>query len=845
MMAKMVNLTIDGQAVSVPEGTLVVNAAKQIGIDIPVFCYHPKMEPVGMCRMCLVEIGRPVIDRATGQPVREMDGSPRLQFMPKLETACTNPVSEGMVVLGMTDKVKAGREDVVEFLLTSHPLDCPVCDKGGECPLQNLTMGFGPGESRFQIEEKKHLAKHVPLGDLIYLDRERCIQCGRCVRFQDEIADDPVIGFYERGRSLQITTFSEPGFDSYFSGNTSDICPVGALTTADFRFKARPWELKAAASICNQCPVGCNITFNVRREAVSGGDWVIKRAMPRQNEAVNEIWMCDKGRFAYHYAKKNRDRLTQPLIRKNGDLVPAEWEEALELAALKLRSAGPDGLALVSGRLSNEDLFNLSKLAEGVKAKTALYTYMAGGDLTAQVGLGRGTNFADMGKGSAILVIASDLEEEAPIWQLRVKAAAKRGAHVIVANPRPTKLDRTAGTIIRYNYGVEAGVVQAMLNQLSAKRPNLPASVVELARTRPVQEAAQIFAEAENGVVIFGSEGLGLEGSQALAQACANLLTLTNHTGRANNGLLGVWPRANEQGAWDLGFRPSADLKADLASTRTLLAAGVDPFGDDPILAQAFNGFLIVQELYLTETARRADVVFPVQSFTEREGTYTSGERRVQRFYPAVPEPHGVRSDYAVAAMLGKRLGLDLEEKIASKVFLRLAASLKDYAGLSYQKLSEAPAQWPIVGRGDLYYGGTTYENTQGLGVQLQPAVERGEFPSLAWVDAPEWKFFKFGLVAVPATILYDRGNTILHSDLLGAHIPEPYVALNSDQANRRKIPNGAMVKLTLNETISYLVTARHDESLPEGIVLIPRSLGIPLDGPAAADIKVAEKAVA
>ena len=250
MANKEVTLTIDGIEVTVPEGTLVVDAAKTIGIDIPVFCYHPKMEPVGMCRMCLVEIGRPVRDRETGEFAREEDGSIKVQFSPKLETACTNRVSEGMVVLGMTDKVREGREDILEFLLTSHPLDCPVCDKGGECPLQNLTMGFGPGLSRYLYDEKMRLAKHYPLGELIVLDRERCIQCGRCVRFQDEIVDDPVIGFYQRGRKLQIVTYSDPGFDSYFSGNSTDICPVGALTTTDFRFQARPWELRAAASIC-------------------------------------------------------------------------------------------------------------------------------------------------------------------------------------------------------------------------------------------------------------------------------------------------------------------------------------------------------------------------------------------------------------------------------------------------------------------------------------------------------------------------------------------------------------------------------------------------------------------
>ena len=284
----MVSLTIDGKQVSVPEGTLIVNAAKQIGIDIPVFCYHPKMEPVGMCRQCLVEVGRPVIDRATGKAVLEADGSPKIQFGAKLETACSTPVSEGMVVVGDSPKAAAGRKDILEFLLTSHPLDCPICDKGGECPLQNLTMRYGPGQSRFNYSEKMHLAKKLPLGELIYLDRERCIQCGRCVRFQSIIVDDPVIAFTNRGRGMEIFSTSEPGFDSYFSGNTTDICPVGALTTADFRFEARPWEMCTTSSICPHCPVGCNLAINLRREARSNGEVVIKRIMPRQNEAVNE-----------------------------------------------------------------------------------------------------------------------------------------------------------------------------------------------------------------------------------------------------------------------------------------------------------------------------------------------------------------------------------------------------------------------------------------------------------------------------------------------------------------------------------------------------------------------------
>ena len=838
-MSKLVTLQIDGHQVQVPEGTLIVDAAKLAGIDIPVFCYHPKMEPVGMCRMCLVDIGRTLRDRATGELVLEEDGTPRLQFGPKLETACTTPVSEGMVVLGTTDKVKAGRKDVLEFLLTSHPLDCPVCDKGGECPLQNLTMAFGPGQSRFIYDNKFHLAKQVPLGELIMLDRERCIQCARCTRFQSEVVDDPVIGFFQRGRALEIVTFSEPGFDSYFSGNTTDICPVGALTTVDFRFEARPWELNAAASICSHCPVGCNITLNTRREARANGAKVVKRLMPRQNEAVNEIWICDKGRFAYHYTQSPA-RLDQPLLRVNGVLAPATWEQAVQAAAQGLQQAGQDLLVLGGGRLANEDLFNLHTFAQASGAKTALYSHMAGGDLVAQVGVARGTNFADMGTGTAILVVASDLEEEAPLWWLRLKQATERGATLIVANPRPTKTERYAAHVLRYAYGAEAETVQSLgeLASSGKKAAGSPAGQASSMHT-----AAAAFAQAENAVIMYGSEGLGLEGSQALAQACANLLISTNHAGRPNNGLIPVWAAGNTQGAWDMGFRPAADLSSAISASKAVYVAGADPAGDEPTLQQALEGagFLVVQELFLTETARLADVVLPAQAFTEREGSYTSGERRVQRFYPAVPALGLALPDFTITARIGAAMGLDLEGTAALLVFDRLAAALPDYAGLSYARLAEVSEQWPIVGRGDLYYGGTTYENSQGLGVQLGSAAEKGS--SLAAdkvikVELPAGD----GLLAVPISRLYDRGQLVLPSGLLSSRIPQPFVMVNPDDAGELKIEDGKAVQVLLGSAMnaSAPVIARLDEQVPAGIVLVPRSMGLPLWGPTRAKLRLA-----
>jgi len=812
---RQVTLTIDDIQVTVPDGTFVADAAKMAGVDIPVFCHHPKLEPVGMCRMCLVEIGRPVRDRVTGQFVME-NGQAKIQFLPKLETACTNRVEDGMVVLTRSEKALAGQKSTVEFLLTSHPLDCPICDKGGECPLQNLTMAHGPGTSRFLYDEKLHLAKQKPLGELIFLDQERCIQCGRCVRFQEEIAGDAVLGFDERGRRMQIFTSSEPGFDSVFSGNTSDICPVGALTTADFRFQARPWELQATASICSQCPVGCNTILNTRREAQAGGKVVIKRVMPRQNEQVNEIWLCDKGRFAYHYVEET-DRLTQPIVRREGRARRVSWETATQLAADGFVAAKKNFVVLASGRLSNEDLFNLKSLADHLGGEAILYSEMAG-EITPLVGVGTGTNIGEMGAGTTIVVAASDLYEEAPIWYLRIKEAARRGATLIVANPRQTKLDRYAAFTIRYAYGDEVKAVQG------------------LARKGRIGDA---FGKATNAVIFFGSEGLGPEGSSALASACSRLLQQTGNAGKPNNGLIGVWQRANDQGAWELGFRTEPDLAKALRG-KAVYVVGADPAGDDPKLAKALAGakFVVVQDIAGSATTQIADVVLPAQPFTEREGTLTSGERLVQRFYPALPPTGESRPDFSITAQIARHAGFIQEGSSAAAAFDILAESIPPFAGLSYARLAEVRPQWPMVGRGDLYYGGTTYENKHGFGQHLTSAAERGEVvrvPRVAREAAPRPK--ENELLAVPITRLYDRGQTVLPAALLHQRIGEATVGLHPTVAERLRVQSGGRVKLSFNGT-SAEALVRVDDTISTGVVTVPRSMGIAIREPVAVRVK-------
>jgi NADH-quinone oxidoreductase subunit G len=581
------------------------------------------------------------------------------------------------------------------------------------------------------------------------------------------------------------------------------------LTTVDFRFGARAWELQQAASICSHCPVGCNLTVNVRREAKTGGKSVIKRIMPRQNEWVNEIWICDKGRFAHHFAE-SVERLVRPLTRRDGKLVENSWEDAEDLLSHRLHNIQSGLLTLVSGRLPNEDLFNLRKLTEQLGGKIGLYTHMAGGDLVSQFGLSSDSNLADLVEGDTIVVAASDLEEEAPIWYLRVKAASERGAALIVVNPRPTKLDRYATETVRYTYGNEVVAVQDL---------DLP--------------------KEGNAVVFFGSEGLGLDGSAALANACADLLQRSGHTGAANNGLVGVWQRCNEQGAWDMGLRPIGDLKSAIEEATVLYIVAADPAGDDETIKRSLlarneklTALTVVQDLFLTETAKIADVVLPALGPTEREGTFTTGERRVQRFYQ-VTHPRGeAKADFDIAAQLGGRQGINLKGGFPSRVFNQLSAEIDGYGGLSYKKLAEVSDQWPIIGRGDLYYGGTGYENKSGLGIQL-PQIDHQTLARIKPAIEPAEK-----LIAVPVTKLYDRGTMTVPSELLHPRLVEPFITLNPADANALKATDGMTVNISVNDSYAPVVVII-DKNVPAGYALVPRSSGIGVNQPTEIEIKV------
>ena len=898
-----VTLTVDGIEVTVPSGTGVVEAARAAGVDIPIFCHHPKLTPVGMCRMCLVEIGTPKMDPATKQPVLDESGKPVIAMMPGLQVACPTPVSPGMVVKTTTAEVDFARRGVLEMLLTSHPLDCPVCIKGGECPLQNLTMGYGPGVSRFDYADKVHFQKPIPLSPLIDLDRERCILCARCVRFEDEIAGDPVLGFANRGRSWMIISKSDPPFNSKFSGNTVDICPVGALMSHDFRFAARVWEVKPVPSICPHCPVGCNITLDMRYRD-------IKRVQPRENELVNEIWLCDRGRYGHHFVDSPK-RLTKPLVRRNGVLVETTWAEATEEIAQRLYgiAQGYKGNViggLASPRLANEDLYLFQKLfrealnSPNIDSRVGAPDEAEHDDLAYAFGVGSGTDLGKLGTRTTVLVVGADPEEEAPVYLLRLRGIMRRGGQIIVANGRPTKLGLSSTHDIRYRYGDEELFLFGLLSAIfeagqdskvwagervrgmdTLRKALLPFSVAEMARRTGIAEdvfrnLATAVAQAENLIVVYGREAMGA--GKATLQALGNLLLVTGHVGRAGNGVLPLQRYNNSRGALDMGVRPdrgpgyvalgqtgmtAREMIAGAASgkLRAMYLAGADPVAANPQVAAALRklDLLIVQELFMTPTAEIADFVLPAAAFAERDGTFTNAERRVQRFRQARETPGDSQPDWKIFATIGRAIaGLmptsttpsretrTRGKAVAAATTLPTARpwayrSTDDinneivkvvgiYSGASYAKLRSTGGVWGRQPTGDaVFYDGTSYTNTEGLGVQWPVLAEQSKSVFDLTFSRPEPAPTGNGnLTLVTSPRLYDDSTLMRESDMLRFWVADPYVGLSREDAERLQIASGDRVRLTSSAGLLELF-ARVDGDVAVGTAIVPDNENIPL----------------
>ena len=693
-----VTFTLDGRERTAKAGEFVIAAAERAGTYIPRFCYHPRMKPVGMCRMCLVEVSGP--RGATLQP------------------ACYVAVSDGMEVVTKSDKVKKAQDAVLEFLLVNHPLDCPVCDKGGECPLQDQVLAYGPGESRF-VEEKRHWAKPIPISELVMLDRERCIQCGRCVRFAAEVAGEAQIDFLGRGDLVEVNIFEDQPFTSYFSGNTVQICPVGALTATPYRFTARPWDLEQVESTCTLCAVGC-------RAAVQSSANRVTRLLGMDSDPVNQSWLCDKGRFGYE-AVNSDARLLEPLVRRPADgaaerdvdhnsdgLVPATWAEALAAAAdglARARSAGGAGAIGVLGgaRLSNEDAYAWAKLAKSVVGTDSVDAQLGDG-LPAQlvVGLPRAT-IDDACRARCVLVLAGDLREELPVLYLRLRGAAlDDGVPVVELTPDPGALGEFAATLV-YRPGDAAAVVSALVEGGG------PPEGVGEEPWRAAQDAlAHAGGDGEGLVIILGRPSLAERGE--LAAAAAAVLT----GARPRAAFLPALRRGNVMGALDMGLAPgllpgrvdldegrtwfegtwssvpaergrdALDMLGALAegSMQALVLVGSDPLGDCPDRALAEEAleraaFVVAVDAFLSPSAARADVVLPAAMAHERAGTTTNVEGRVTRVAQKLVPPGQCWPDWMVAAELAARLGGDLGARSVADLWDEIERVAPSHAGVT------------------------------------------------------------------------------------------------------------------------------------------------------------------
>jgi NADH-quinone oxidoreductase subunit G len=794
-------VTIDGTEIEAAPGELVIDAAERNGVYIPHFCYHPRMRPVGMCRMCIVEI-----DTGRG---------------PALQPSCMLECTDGMVVDTQSTVTKKAQDGVLEFLLINHPLDCPVCDKGGECPLQDQTMAYGPGESRF-VEEKRHYAKPIPISETVYLDRERCILCDRCTRFADEVAGDPLINFQHRGANTEVNTFPDEPFASYFSGNTVQICPVGALTAKPFRFRARPWDLQYGRSTCTSCAVGCRVSVETSRDAVL-------RYQGVDVDPVNWGWLCDKGRFDFE-SVNSQDRLEASLVRSAGgaDLVEASWADGLARAADALGGADPDRVAVLGGaRLTNEDAYAWAKLAKGVIGTDHVDAQLGDG-LPAQVVLGLRPATIDEActPGGTVLLVGPDLKEELPVLQLRLRhAAVQDGVRLIELSSQATGLTRYATASLRYRPGEVVAAVEAVLagDAEAAARlgldPEAAATAHEAVRDGPVTVVLGRGSQAESGDLVAEA---GTVLAAGLDQA-RFLLSLR---------------RANVRGALDLGLSPGllpgrvpleegrsffVDRWATVPAARGRDAAGIlaaaadgavdvlvllgaDPLVDFPDRDLARRGLdgagtVIALDQFMTASTAEADVVFGVAGYAECDGTTTNLEGRVSTVKQRVNPPGTTRSDWMVAAELARRLDTDLGLDSVESIATEIAAVSALYAEVFTDRDR-------LAGEGALTGRAPAPDRPRPLAT---PVAVAG--PTVPAVDA-------YSLRLVSGRHLYDAGTLLAHSPSIAGLAEPAAVRLNPVDVDKLGIGDGEDIRVT-SARGSLTLTARRDRDVPAGVALV------------------------
>lgn len=743
-----VSITINGRTVAARKGELIIAAADRANEYIPRFCYHPRMSSVGMCRQCLVEVEGP--------------------RGPMMVVSCMTPVADGQIVRTNTPQVKRAHEGILELLLANHPLDCPVCDKGGECPLQDQAFSHGAGESRF-VEEKRHYEKPIAISDLVYLDRERCILCDRCTRFADEVAGDPLISFTQRGNNTQVMTFPDEPFASYFSGNTVQICPVGALTAQPYRFKARPWDLEQRESTCTTCSVGCRTVVQSSRDE-------LLRYQGVDSDPVNWGWLCDRGRFNFQ-SVNSEDRLESPQVKSGDSFVSTSWADALETVARTLRLATPGSVAILGGaRGTNEDAFMWASLADamGITMRDA---QLDDGLPTSIFSYSQATIDSACAGGTVIL-LAPDLKEELPVLHLRLRDAAdKKRIRIIEVSSHESGLTKQAWRSVRAESGTTASAVTALLAD------------------------SAVAAQLSSGPVTIIAGRANLAESADLTIASVEAVLAAAPTA----SVLPVLRRGNVRGALSVGLAPqngkdaAAILEASAnGQVECLILLGADPMADvaDADLARrgiAGAKFVVAIDTFLTQSAAHADVVLPAAAYGEKDGTTMNLEGRVTNVVQKITPRGTSRADWMIAAELADLSGHDIG-----------ATTLADVQKLMAQRVPG--------------FGATTTS----VAIKRDGVVVSMASPTrtpLAVTSAPPRNSYEFRLDL--SRKLYDRAVATLTSPALAGLAQGASVCIHPLDLERVGAAEGATVRVSNNHS-SIVLPVRASESIPRGTAVVP-----------------------
>ena len=743
-MSEKVNLNVNGIEIESAPNKLLIEACEDSGIHIPRFCWHKRLDPVGMCRMCLVEVETP-----RGKT---------------LVPSCTTEVSDEMVVDTESDIVKKAQEGVLEFLLINHPLDCPICDKAGECPLQDQTMAYGPGESRF-VEEKRHFEKPINISEIILLDRERCILCARCTRFSDEISGDPLIEFIQRGNKTEVNTFPNEPFRSYFSGNTVQICPVGALTSTSYRFKARPWDLKSTRSTCNGCSMGCSIELNSSQNKML-------RILGVDNDAVNQGWICDKGRYNFEYLNSD-SRLKNPLKKMDNEFVEIEIQDVYSELSEVIKDKQTKVNFLLGSNLTNEDYVAFREFSEIIsKAEKSFYL---NDDLLFKGFFGENVELAkidDLNSSDAIVVWAEDLKEKIPVLYLRIRQAVKNGVKLVVFGHTNATLSDIADVF----YGKET----------VSKNFEI---VKDISKLKEIKD------------LVIGKNITAILGKATPYQSDESVTKLFEFLNlNTNSKILNAYSKGNTYGAFKTleNVKGLNDFVNDISkeSTDLLFIVGADPVGrsvHSNQIKSIIKGLdtVVALDNFNHETSEQANFVIPMSStLGEKEGTFTNIEFRTSRIDKLVPSPGQTVSDWEFITSLINFSGLAVNTN-----------SLEDLNTKAYENLEDSVS--PVFDNLD------KPSNLDGIVNVSKPKISSSEG------TLKKTMFFT-------GEKLYGDSVTVRHSDSISLLGSKKYIEVSESLAEKYNLTSGkcTLIQDELEVTVSYEVS----KSLPNDLIYVPKN---------------------